>query len=235
MGLIGAGGFLQLCQSYRLIWIGGRFGGGKTSFSFRLAQEFLEQGYRLITNTQSIWSDKWSDVQLDPDGMLHAVVIMDEAGLGLKANKQVEAMAAYANKMDIIYFFPSFFPPIRAAQVVTIQPVFGFINIGIPLIVYKWRVRIGSFEDKGFFAWLNPAEIWGIYSRRSPESNIYNLVGYLAERVEDYRKFFGVSDGVSTLEEPTEVDTLRDAATAMETAADAFASLPARGNRRRGL
>jgi hypothetical protein len=237
MGFIGASGFVQIAQSYRLIWVSGRFSGGKTSFAIRLAEEFLRLGYRLITNTPCVWADNWDDVQLDQDtGMLHAVVIMDEAGLALKATRQVEMMAAYAAKMDCIYLFPSFFPPIRAAQVVTVQPVFSFIQIGLPLIVYKWRVKIGAFEDHGSFLWLFPQEVWGVYSRRAPESSIYNLITYLAERVEDYRKRYGVADSLPKVEaEPSPYDSLRDSAETLAEAADRLSSLPARGNSRRRI
>ena len=44
MSFVGASGLLQLIQSYRLVWIGGRFSGGKTSFALRIAEEFLQDG-----------------------------------------------------------------------------------------------------------------------------------------------------------------------------------------------
>ena len=182
MSFIGAGGLLQLdpVVSPGMGW--GKFGGGKTAFAMRIGEEYLKLGYRLLTNTPCIWGDDWSKVRLNPEtGMLNAVVIMDEAGLALKATRQVEAMAAYAAKMDCIYLFPSFFPPIRAAQVVTIQPVFSFVQIGLPFTVYKWRVKIGAFADGGTFVWSWPSEIWGVYSRRAPESSIYDLISFLGE------------------------------------------------------
>ena len=105
--------------------------------------------------------------------MLNAVVVMDEAGLALKATRQVEAMAAYAAKMDCIYLFPSFFPPIRAAQVVTVQPVFSFVQIGLPVIVYRWRVKIGSFDDRGTFRLgLARGSMGSLFEARSGELDL---------------------------------------------------------------
>ncbi len=235
MGFVGASGLVQIIQSYRLIWIGGRFSGGKTSFALRIAQEFLKLDYRLLTNTPSIWADDWDTVRLQEDtGMLKAVVIMDEAGLALKATRQVEAMAAYAAKMDCIYLFPSFFPPIRAAQVVTVQPVFSFVQIGIPVIIYRWRVKIGAFEDKGTFGWVSPSEVWGVYSRRAPESSIYDLISFLGARVEDYRARFGVSDGVQKMaEDVSPVDAFRDSVETLAQTVDTFETVSSRGNRRK--
>jgi len=235
MSFVGASGLLQLIQSYRLVWIGGRFSGGKTSFALRIAEEFLKMGYRLLSNTPCVWADEWEKVRLhDETGMLNAVVVMDEAGLALKATRQVEAMAAYAAKMDCIYLFPSFFPPIRAAQVVTVQPVFSFVQIGLPVIVYRWRVKIGSFDDRGSFAWVWPAEVWGVYSRRAPESSIYDLIDFLGDRVEDYRAKFGVSNRLSRVErEVSETDTFRDSVSALSETVDSFEALSSRGNRRK--
>lgn len=235
MSFVGASGLIQIVQSYRLVWIGGRFSGGKTSFALRISEEFLKYGYRLLTNTPSVWADDWNTVRLDSEtGMLKAVVVMDEAGLALKATRQVEAMAAYAAKMDCIYLFPSFFPPIRAAQVVTVQPIFSFVQIGIPIIVYRWRVKIGAFEDKGTFLWAWPSEVWGVYSRRAPESSIFDLISFLGERVEDYRRKFGVSDGIRKVEEDVSpVDTFRDSVEALSQTVDTFEAVSSRGNRRK--
>lgn len=235
MSFVGAGGLLQLIQSYRLIWIGGKFSGGKTSFAMKIAEEFCKTGYRLLTNTPCIWADDWDNVRLSEDtGMLNAVIVMDEAGLALKATRQVETMAAYAAKMDCIYLFPSFFPPIRAAQVVTVQPIFSFVQIGLPVIVYRWRVKIGAFDDKGSFIWVWPSEVWGTYSRRAPESSIYDLVDFLGDRVEDYRKRFGVSNRLSRMErEVSEADTFRDSVAALSETVDTFEAISSRGNRRK--
>jgi hypothetical protein len=234
MSFVGASGLMQLIQSYRLIWIGGRFSGGKTSFALKVGEEFLKQGYRLITNTPCVWADDWDTVKLrDDTGMLNAVVIMDEAGLALKASRQVESMAAYAAKMDCIYLFPSFFPPIRAAQVVTIQPLFSFVQIGLPVIVYRWRVKIGAFEDKGTFGWLFPSEIWGVYSRRSAESSIYDIIHFMGEKVEDYRRYWGVSDGLSKVGgDKSEADGLRDSVQTLAETVDAFEAISTRSHKR---
>ena len=235
MSFIGASGLLQLIQSYRLVWIGGKFGGGKTAFAIRISEEYLKLGYRLLTNTPCIWGDEWERVRLHPEtGMLNAVVVMDEAGLALKATRQVEAMAAYAAKMDCIYLFPSFFPPIRAAQVVTIQPVFSFVQIGLPFTVYKWRVKIGAFSDGGTFVWSWPSEVWGVYSRRAPESSIYDLISLLGSRVEDYRRHWGVSNGVSAVAgDVSPTDAFRDSVETLSQTVDAFEAVSSRSNRRR--
>jgi len=133
---------------YRLVWICGKFGGHKTSFSFAIAEEYLKQGYRLITNCKSVWADDIKDIELNENNQLKAVIILDEGGHYFQSSRQIEQIASYANKMDCIYLFPSFFPPARSAQIFQIQPIFSFKMTGIPLIIYRWRVKLGGFEDK---------------------------------------------------------------------------------------
>lgn len=110
MPLIGAESFTPLLDMYRLCYIGGRPGAHKTSLAHLLAVPYLEKGYKFITNCRSVWADDIDKVFLSPsDGKLKAVVVLDEGGLVFKVNVQVEQMAAYTRKMDVIYMIPSFF------------------------------------------------------------------------------------------------------------------------------
>lgn len=238
MPLMNGGGFVELLHAYRLLWVRGRYGAGKTAVAFKLAEYFLRrEGYRLITNVPSIWSD--GRPALEDSGMLHAVVIMDEAGLGLKVKSQLEAMAAYARKMDCIYIFPSFFPPVRAAQVVTVQPAFQFTPIGLPLVVYEYRVSLGSFKDRGWFWWWFPAETWGIYSTNSPEGGIDELVNYMAQKVQEFRQVRGVGptdgDGLPNMAqiERGEGSPVADYVDALAEVAEQFEALSTRKIRRK--
>jgi hypothetical protein len=231
--LINAEVFLATVVSYRLVWISGRFGGGKTSLAYRIAQEYLEKDYRLITNNKSVWADPVDSVQLDDNNHLKAVVILDEGGLWFKSSKQIEMVASYAAKMDCIYLLPSFWPPTRAAQVLVVQPVFNFKAAGIPAIFYKWRVKIGSFEDKGWFVWWRPSEIYGIYSRQDPGDTGAEIVEFLINRTNEFRQRYGRggSDVLQTLEVTSE-DVLADAVQEFAGAVDGLASIPGRKRRR---
>ena len=142
---LGATGFLGIVSLYRIVWITGRFGGHKTSFAYAITEDYLKRGYRLLTNSSSPWSDPPESVRLDKDGHMKAVVILDEGGLEFKVKSQMEEIASYAAKMDLIFLFPSFWPPTRSARVLTVQPVFSLISAGLPAIIYKWRAKLGDF------------------------------------------------------------------------------------------
>jgi hypothetical protein len=188
--LIGGERVLGILESYRLCWIGGRFGGGKTSLAFRLAQPFLERGYRLLTNIRSVWADDPSDIDfVDDYGHLRLVVIMDEGGLWLKRNAQVEAMAAYAAKMDVIYIISSYFPPASYFRLFKIKVLYGFRHIRIPLVFYRWSLKdVDGFADRGLMIWWNPNEVYGVYSRQDPAADGGEIVEFMAEKVEEFRK-----------------------------------------------
>lgn len=234
MGLIGAGTFISVVNNYRLLWVSGRFGGGKTSLAFKLAETWLEQGYRLLTNGRCVWADKAEEIDfVDEFGHLKTIVVLDEGGLEFKASKQVEMIAAYAAKMDIIFILPSFWAPVRTAQVVTCQPVFGFQMIGLPLIVYKWKVKLGGFEDGGMFFWWRPAEIYGVYSRQDPGDIAADIIDLLVAKAEAFRARYGrARNGLSALEVGAE-DLLYDAAGQIAEAADALSLAGRKRGRRR--
>jgi len=223
VALIGAAQFLRTVESYRLLWIAGKFGGGKTSLAFYMSKAYMEKGYRLITNGRCMWADNLADLDfVNESGHLKSIVVLDEGGLEFKASAQIEMIAAYAAKMDCIYILPSFFPPVRRAQVVTAQPLFAFFTIGIPLIVYRWDVQLKGFKDGGYFYWWKPSEIYGIYSRQDPGDMAWDITEWLAQKSEDFRALHGRRNRLSQVEEsPT--DLLLEAA---NTFAEAAESLP---------
>lgn len=246
MTLIGADVVLGLLADYRLCWISGRFSGGKTSLAYRLAYPFLERGYRLVTNNMCVWADDPLTVELIPDDeyKLRCVTILDEGGLYFKASKQVERIAAYAAKMDCIYIIPSFFPPVSAAQVVEIQVLFSLRSAGIPFIVYRWFVKMGSFRDKGLFYWWRPSEIYGVYSRQDPGYQPDDVVSFLVTRSQQYEQFYDnkrarFGDSFPRLEEGGRysensfAEVIEGAAGQFAAAAQDVASIPIRKGKRR--
>lgn len=231
---INASPVLGILEMYRLIWISGRFGGHKTALAFKIAQDYLERGYRLATNSRTVWADDLEDIQLNENNQLHSVVLLDEGGLYFKASRQIEQIAAYAAKMDCIYIIPSFWPPARAAQIINIQPVISLKAAGLPVIFYKWSVNIGAFKDKGWFAWWYPQEIYGIYSRQDPGDDPEEIIKFLVDRTGQYRKRYGREENsILQLEEITEGDKILEAAEIMEQSSSNLSTVLERKNKRR--
>lgn len=228
---IGAGAFLPLVNMYRLVWLSGRFGGGKTLMAFAIAQQYLERGYRLVTNARTVWADAPDSVRLDVHGHLRAVVLLDEGGIYLKASVQVEQMCAYAAKMDVVYLIPSYWPPVRAAQVVTVQPVWSLLYVGIPVTFYKWQVRQGAMRDSGWFAFALPSKLYGVYSRNDPGADANVVVQWAVTRMQEFRRRWGHADFHSLSVQSH--DYISDAASDMIDAADSMAEVAGRLRRKR--
>ena len=189
--LIDAGHMLMTVENYRLCWISGRTSGGKTALSLKIAEHFLNRDFRLITNMECIWNDKLEGIKILPekDGHLQAVVVLDEGGRWFRKGDIIEAMASYVAKMNLIFLFPSFWPPHRNAQVVVVQPLFNFKKIGLPIIRYQMTVRIEGFKDDSKFWWLWPQEVYGVYSRQHPGYEPEDIVAHILEQVEAYQNY----------------------------------------------
>lgn len=230
MAFINAESILGVLDMYRLIWISGRFGGHKTALAFKIAERYLKRGYKLATNSRTVWADDLDKITLNDNNQLKAVCILDEGGLYFKSGRQVEQIAAYAAKMDVVYIIPSFWPPTKAAQIINIQPVVSLKATGLPLIIYKWRIDIGQFREKGWFAWWNPKEIYGIYSRQDPGDEPERIVKWLTDRSNEYRTRYGrtTSNDVFSLATISEADQTTEAAALFADAAEDLATVLSR-------
>lgn len=235
MGLIGATQIIEIVQNYRLCWLMGRFSGGKTSLSFKLAENWLKEGYRLITNAKCVWADDYHNVTLLEDGMLHAVVVIDEGGIYLTEGVQIKRMMAFCAKMDMILLVPSFWEPAQKARVVTIQPISNFKGIGAPLVLYKWRVRQGAFEDKGYFMWWYPNEVYGIYSRQDTGGSPSDIVEHLVKQVAAFESRFGHETNSIRSVEVTDRDREIESADREQEALEHHASILERATKKRGF
>lgn len=239
MPLIGAGNFTGILQSYRMCWILGKLGGHKTSLAFKVAEDFLKKGYRLFSNTPSPWCDPLNGLTefIDDAGHVKGIVILDEGGTQLSMNKQVQMILSYPRKQDLILLIPSYWPPPRAAQTLRCQTLFGFYSIGLPLVMYQWRVDLGGFKDSGTFAWFYPAEVYGLYSSNDPGDSATKIVNKLLESSKKFKELWGYTgeDGISAVDEGLpEAELIADAAASMAETADTMAAISIRKRGKRG-
>jgi hypothetical protein len=233
--------FFPEIWNYRILWLSGRNGGGKTALSYAISEEKLKKGYRLISNNRSVWQDDFEAVTLDENNHLRAVIILDEGGLYFKNNAQIEELTAFCAKMDITVIIPSRFPPCREACRVKAQAVWNLKAVGLPIIVYKWRISYDQEQDHGWFLWVNPGYYYGIYSRQDPGSRGDEIVRWLVGQKDAYVKRYGreslSSDVLSTVVPKTKedklADTLNDVASSFEESSDRFETLSQRINKRK--
>lgn len=182
--------FLGLVKLYRMVWISGRYGGGKTALSYRIAHYLLETGFvrYVVSNTDSVWSSKLEDVKprFDDRGMpiLDTCVILDEGGLFLKTTKDADEYMAFLRKLNVILLMPSVTPVSSRLRALTVMREFNARIIGLPLWVYKYTLHQGVIRENERFYWFNPQEIYGIYDTYATPVDDVGISDWLAGWVE---------------------------------------------------
>lgn len=158
-------GAFELLRQYRIAWLSGRFGAGKTAMAVAMAEYLANKyGYRVYSNFPLVFDE--FDTGIKGEKVLKAVFIIDEAGLEIVArlNTLAERMIAYTRKMDIVILLPSFIPPSARIRFLQYYPVINLTSAGVPLAIYGWRVNLANFKASGSFLVFNPKEYYMMYN-----------------------------------------------------------------------
>ena len=171
--LAGADEFLYNLLAYRVCWIRGRLGGGKTLLAVAIAQELMRRGYArgVISNFPTcLPSHDWRR-QLDDGtaaGVRGSVVIFDEAGLFLDRRsfmKNDRAVGALLRKLDCVLLLPSVTPPDSRLSYFSVQRVVA--NAVTGTWTYRWALAIpGAPPEVGEFRLTTPQRLFGTYDTR---------------------------------------------------------------------
>lgn len=154
--------------SYQFVTIVGRLGGYKTSLAMMIGHELLEHGYAeyFYSNVRTAWGD---DIEVLPDvtdpRKVNAVVLFDEGGQFLKGQSDIEAVMAALRKMQIKTIVPTAEPPASRLMALTIEPMYIFTDIGIPLVIYRtWLKARRARDDRFTWFWFwCPSAAFGLY------------------------------------------------------------------------
>ena len=179
---------LGLIKTYRVCFVGGRYGGGKTALCVRLAYDLLESGFvkRCVSNIPIVFGDDWEQLNIDDVYHTDTVIILDEGGLFLEDKSDVKEYLAFLRKMNITLLIPSVEPPSTRVRGLTIQRTFNLSPIGVPLWVYSAFLKSGSIREDARFGWWRPSEIFGLYDTKAApvdDDGISDWIIALKERI----------------------------------------------------
>lgn len=193
MGLINAETFVNLVEVYRIIWIKGRFGGGKSALAYRIAYELVKKGFckHILSNIQDVWSSSFEDIQFDENDLLSTVIIADEGGLFLRYGRDVEEFLTLLRKLNIVLLIPSVLPPSQRVRFFSVQRVMNLNRVGLPMWVYRWTLNYGGEIEKEFFVWYQPSEIFGVFDTKSPPVDDAGISEWLVTKKDEVRKRLG--------------------------------------------
>lgn len=180
MALLFADNILNYARNYRVCYIGGRYGGGKTALAFRLAYELcLRFEFRyILSNVSSIWCTPPDRVVLR-DGFVDAVIVLDEGGMFLDDAASARQWLAFLRKINVVLLVPSVLPPSLVMRRLSVQRLANFDAFGVPLWYYGVRLDAGIIKVRDAFFWLFPSEIYGIYDTRGMPTDANELLGYI--------------------------------------------------------
>jgi hypothetical protein len=171
--LFGHNLMMRMINDYRVVYIGGRYAGNKTSLAFRLAHELLKSGkYRyIVSNIHSVWNQPLDKVELRNGQWADTVVILDEAGEFMRTKAQADEWISYLRKLRIVLLLPSARKPTADVMSLRIVRTMDWSVIGIPLCNFRVRLSTDEYDEKFSFKWWNPSEIYGIYDTEGYPAN----------------------------------------------------------------
>lgn len=163
-------------ELFRVVWVAGRYGGGKTSLAvnigvsllasqavqsvacnfhlhppFRLVREYehFEDLIEAETGCCMIFDEAWS-----------------ELGLGTTPQK-IKTYLAYLRKRQSVLLLPSVIPLVRQVRVVQVSRVLNGFAFGLPLWLYRVTTETGERKPERFYHWWwYPQTVWALYDSK---------------------------------------------------------------------
>lgn len=174
---------------YRMVWITGRFGGGKTALGVAIARWLCDHSYaRFIASNIRLNFGKEIDV-ISPDALRRieasgpvyqdTVILLDEAwqevGKG-ESRKKVTAWLAFMRKGNNFLVMPSVLPLVADVSSLRVERTFNGLALGVPAWLYRWQLgdhRKGG--DRGWYVFRQPSSVFGLYDTKAIPSEEFTL------------------------------------------------------------
>lgn len=162
LSFIGGGEFWSMFTAYRIVWINGRFGGGKTSLAAILAFRLLAEGY-----VDHVWSNVPMTIATPPGRPYdHVGIVLDEPWLYLETRRDVADYAGFVRKFEHYLILPGVFPVHARLCFFRVARIWNGYTMGLPLWLYSWSLRMADIRERGRFGIWNPKAIFGHYPTR---------------------------------------------------------------------
>lgn len=216
VAFLGAHDFLELLANFRVLWIQGRPGGGKTSLSIWLAQWLVEARYSEQVVSNFPLSGGLSGEEL-PVPFSNCALIFDEAGLFMDTWRLSKMYLAYTRKLNHFLLMPSFLPPHTKLCFFTAWRVQAYDKIKLPLWVYRWRLRMSGVREEGRFYLWHPDRVFGLYDTRYMAADDGGIMDAVTAEIK--------RRGVRVAQDTGESGDLSDAASNFAWAVDALGDM----------
>jgi hypothetical protein len=161
--------FWSMFLAYRVCWLMGRYGAGKTSLAVIMAAKLLAESRvdYVVSNIPLSFSTpvEGKFIPTPPDGekIKNAGILLDEAWIYIENRQSVVDYAAFVRKQNHFLLLPSVFPVHARLSYFYVQRVFNAYTLGIPAWVYQWNINNKGIKERGHFAVYNPISVFGHY------------------------------------------------------------------------
>lgn len=176
---------LRYCELFRVVWLAGRYGGGKTSLAVYLAGQLERSGAVRCLAANFALKGPWREVGVydgfddlieDREG---CAVVFDEAWseLGIGATPQaVKKYLAFLRKRQSVLLMPSVIPLARTVRVLQVTRLFNGFSLGLPVWLYRYVVDVGSRKpERSNFWWWYPQRVWGEYDSKEVPGDTWRV------------------------------------------------------------
>lgn len=168
---------LNYAWLYRMVWIGGRFGGGKTSLAIAIAIWLCQRNYaRFIASNiplqvgrevGRVSATELRRITCEGPVYRDTVILMDEAWIQLgkgAGRKQIVEWLSYMRKGNNFLVMPSVIPLVAEVATLRVERIFNGMVFGVPGWLYKWN--LGDYRkggDRGIYWFNNPQSVFPLY------------------------------------------------------------------------
>lgn len=156
--------FLEHLLLFRVCWIRGRLGGGKTLLSYAIAEHLMKMGQveGVITNFPNVMP---SAIKAEDGTLINRAIIFDEAWTHLDSRDSLvnpREYGAYARKIDSYWLFPSVHQIDKRLRSVIVwrSARLDLFNVWI----YRWSLELDYDEASGWFLLTNPSRYFGRFA-----------------------------------------------------------------------
>ncbi|MCD4760067.1 hypothetical protein K8R33_04210 [archaeon] len=217
--LLFSAGFFNELRENRTCYIGGRKSTGKTLLGLEIAEKFLKEGYKFVSNMSCVWNEDYFDENFGLDNDVFGIV--DEGGIYTRTYKTVSGFTEFSRKTRSIILFVGRKAPHDDLCDFAVHPLLDmWKHLMIPINIWGWEVYQKRKNYRGIILQTGWQAYYGLYSSIDPGDYPLNLLAFFEKRAQSlfdkYGRMYNISDvaqGVNYKGQSNTIESNRDMAT----------------------
>jgi len=225
----------RLVQSYNWLNITGLKGEGKTRFALEVAKLFMDDGYRLVTNIQTVIADDPEKIQPLSDGTYRVMMLMDEGGWFFRTLETASLTVVESHKMDIFWLCPSVMLPHEELWTLSCYPLFHIGSFYVWKFISLTIQSVTQGKPKVSFAVQIASPVYqNLYKTSAPGYRPEFILSLFQRWIAEFARHHGITSyGLRDLARPDSIHS-QGAVGTLSKIAPLLGSSSSDSNRRKG-